>query len=71
MNKVFCLFSDSAKEFRQVRNVAGIAMLLALNIVLSFFGSFYLFPWLRVGTSFIALSLIHIWGTALPLLFPN
>ena len=58
MNKVFCLFSDSAKEFRQVRNVAGIAMLLALNIVLSFFGSFYLFPWLRVGTSFIASAMI-------------
>ena len=58
MNKLWCLFSDSAKEFKQVRNVAGIAMLLALNIVLSFFGSFYLFPWLRVGTSFIASAMI-------------
>ena len=46
----------SASGLKSVRVQAAVAMLLALNVVLSYFGSFYLSPEIKVSTSFLALS---------------
>lgn len=51
-------FSDSAKELKDVRNLATIGLLLALYLVLSTFASFQVMPTMRVSTAFLAMAII-------------
>lgn len=49
-------FAASARNLKDIRVQAAVAMLLALNVALSYFGSFYITQDLKVSTSFLALS---------------
>ena len=55
MMRIFYKFSDSLGEFRNLRNLTLMAMLLALNVCLSFF-SIQPFPFLKIGFSFLSLT---------------
>lgn len=57
MMRVFNKFSDSLGEFRSLRNLTLMAMLLALNVCLSFF-SIQPFPFLKIGFSFLSLTAV-------------
>lgn len=55
MNLFVRKFSQSLGEFRNLRNLTMMAMLLAMNVGLSFF-SIQPFPFLKIGFSFLALA---------------
>ena len=55
MMRFFKNFSDSLEAFRSLRNLTLMAMLLALNVCLSFF-AIQPFPYLKIGFSFLSLT---------------
>ncbi len=55
MMRVFQKFSDSLGEFRNLRNLTLMAMLLALDVCLSFF-SVQFTSFLKIGFSFLSLT---------------
>ena len=58
------MLKESLLEFKQVKNMVYIAMLCALNVVLSYF-SVPLAPELRLGFSFLTMSVIgYLYGPA-------
>ncbi len=52
------IFKESAAEFSRLRSLAGLGMCLALLIVLTLFGSFYITTTLKLSLGFLILSLI-------------
>lgn len=53
--RVIQKFSDSLGEFKDLRNLTLMAMFLALDVCLSFF-SVQVFPFLKIGFSFLSLT---------------
>lgn len=51
-------FVQSAKELKSIRSIAGMAMLLAISIILSEFASIALTPQLKIGLAFLATALL-------------
>lgn len=54
MKTFFLNFSNSAKEFKNVKSLVTAALLIALHTVLAYFVSFQITPSLRISVSFLA-----------------
>lgn len=54
MHNLRALFSSSAKELKNMRTLAVTAMLMAIAVVLGFFGTVQIGDYLKIGFSFIA-----------------
>ena len=51
------IYKDSAREFTRLTSIAGVGMVLAVSIVLSFF-SFYVTETLRIGPAYLATAML-------------
>lgn len=57
MNKFLSMFKDSSKEMYHLQSLVGMAMLIALSVVLSFF-SFQVSDSLKIGPGFLVTALL-------------
>ena len=62
-------FRDSLNGLRKVRTLAACAMLLALAIVLDYFGSIYISPTIKISSSFIAVAATGMLFGPVPAMF--
>lgn len=58
MNIIFSKFSDSFHEFRKIRSITGLAMLMAIALVLNLTVSIQLTESLRLGFGFLATAMM-------------
>lgn len=58
MNLLLSKFSNSFREFRNVRSLTGLAMLMAIALVLNLIGSFQITESLRLGFGFLATAVM-------------
>ncbi len=58
MGVFFTLFSDSAREFRNLRSMTTLSMLIAVALVLNLFASVQITESLRLGFGFIATAIM-------------
>ena len=56
MSKIVRMYAESFKELKNVRSLAGIAMLVAVNVTLSFVGTVEVTPTLKIGTHFLEIG---------------
>ncbi|MDD2956135.1 MAG: folate family ECF transporter S component [Oscillospiraceae bacterium] len=57
MSKIVQMYLESVQEMKKARSLAGISILLAINVALSFVGTVEVTPTLKIGTSFLAVAL--------------
>ena len=58
MKEFIKIFTDSAKEFKNLRSVVAVALLIALHTVMAMFLSIQVTPSLRISLSFLANCII-------------